>query len=251
MRLSRLLYCPLMEEDKQLIGWSKSTIDFVTQNKPRIYKSIRGIVKNINSSLNHQDIDDIYQEVINYMYGCDDYDVYKAYERSSSGVIVSLDGYVHSCIKFCVRRYATKSYNNDRNVVHDTIREEGGKELSIFDSIADKHTDEQFSSSSYNLEEACKDNEYKRYRFGVDIFMIFYIRLVLEHQHKSDKYKEVLTIFGISSKDVDRAHREANRDGMALELAKGVSAVELDEAIRIIGNYTYSADKIVALINLF
>ena len=105
MSLSNLVYSPLKEEEKQLAGWSKATIDYVLNNKTKVQTSIRGIAKSLNKVLQKTDVDDAYMEILHYLYQSDDYNISKAYERSNNvGSIVSLDGYVHSCIKYCVIR---------------------------------------------------------------------------------------------------------------------------------------------------
>ena len=88
--LSELVYNPLMEEEKQLAGWSKSTIDYVLNHKTKVNAAIRGIGKSLNKILQKSDIEDIYMEVLDYLYTCDDYNISKACERSSNaGVVLS------------------------------------------------------------------------------------------------------------------------------------------------------------------
>ena len=57
--LSEILYYPLMEEEKQLAGWSKSTIDYVLNNKTKVSTAIRGIGKSLNKILQKADIEDM------------------------------------------------------------------------------------------------------------------------------------------------------------------------------------------------
>lgn len=252
MSLSELVYSPLKEEEKQLTGWSKSTIDYVLHNKTKVQTSIRGIAKSLNKMLQHTDIDDIYMEIINYLYSCDDYNISKAYERSSNvGVIVSLEGYVHSCIKFCVIRYVTKHFKEEKSLVRDDVQDEDGKELSIFDAIADTKTEDAFLSMSYQLGSICKAYESQRYAFGPDIFQIWYVRLQTILYNKQDNYKDILTVLGISKKEIAQVEREANRDGVMLSIAKAITLIGPEEAVDILKDYTYYADKIEQVIKLF
>ena len=55
MRLSNLVYSPLVEEAEQLTGWSKSTIDYVLNNKTKVQTSIRGIAKGLNKIMQKTD----------------------------------------------------------------------------------------------------------------------------------------------------------------------------------------------------
>ena len=51
MSLQSLVYNPLLEEETNLTGWSKSTIDYVIKNRLKIHTSIRGIAKSLNKIL--------------------------------------------------------------------------------------------------------------------------------------------------------------------------------------------------------
>lgn len=248
--LSDLVYAPLKEEDKKLTGWSKSTIDYVTNNKTLIHNSIRGIAKSHGKLLQRTDIDDVYMEVLHYLYGCDDYNVCKAYERSSSSTIVSLEGYVYSCVKYCTIRFVTKLYENESATVRDTV-EEDGKEISLYDTVADRKSQDNFTEFMYQLDSICKSFEYQRYSFGPDIFQIWFVRLQTMIQGKQDKYKDILTVLGISKKEIAQVEREATKDGAMVSIAKAVTLIGVEEAIKVLKNYTYSANKIEKVIKLF
>lgn len=251
MSLSNLVYSPLKEEDKQLAGWSKSTIDYVLKHKTRVQNSIRGIAKSLNKMLQKTDVEDVYMEILDYLYSSDDYNISKAYERSSNvGTIVSLEGYVHSCIKFCVIRYVTNSFSSEKNLVHESIKDEDGKELSLFDTIPDS-SDSQYNDFCYQLDTICKAYESQRYQFGPDIFQIWFIRLQTMINNKNDRYKEILSILGISKKDISLIEQKADTDGAMISIAKAVTLIGVDEAVDIIRKYTYSADKIQKVIELF
>lgn len=251
MSLSNLVYSPLKEEDKQLAGWSKSTIEYVLGHKTKVQNSIRGIAKSLNKMMQKTDVEDVYMEILDYLYASDDYNISKAYERSSNaGSIVSLEGYVHSCIKFCVIRYVTNSFNNEKNLVRDTIKDEDGKELSLFDTIPDT-SDTKYSDFCYNLDTICKAYESQRYAFGPDIFQIWFIRLQTMINNKNDRYKEILSILGISKKDISIIEQKADTDGAMISIAKAVTLIGVDDAVDIIKKYTYSADKIQRVVELF
>lgn len=251
MRLSEIVYSPLKEEDKQLAGWSKTTIDYVLNNKSKVQKSIRGIAKSLNKIMQKTDVEDVYMEILYYLHNCDDYNISKAYERSNNaGVIVSLEGYVHSCIKYCVIRYVTTYFNTEKTLVRDTVKDDDGKDLSLFDTIADSHSSD-YSSIGYQLDTVCKACESQRYTYGPDIFQIWFIRLQTIINNKNDRYKDILEILGISKKDISIIEKETRSDGVMLDIAKAVSIMGVDEAVKVIKKYTYSADKIQAVIELF
>lgn len=249
--LSEILYYPLMEEEKQLAGWSKSTIDYVLNNKTKVSTAIRGIGKSLNKILQKADIEDIYMEILDYLYTCDDYNISKACERSSNaGVIVSLEGYVHSCIKYCVIRYVTNMFNTEKSLVRDCIKDEEGKELSLFDTIQDTR-DIGFDDFGYQLDSICKAFESNRYQYGPDLFQIWFIRLQTIICNKSERYVDILTILGISKKDINTIEKETNYDSAMISIAKAITLIDIEEAVEVIRKYTYSADKIQRVIELF
>lgn len=248
--LSQILYSPLKEEDRALTGWSKSTVDYIQSHKTKVCGTIRGIAKGLNKNLQKADIENIYQEILVYMYTCDDYNISKACERSSNGDIVSLEGYVHSCVKFCVIRYVTKQFENDKKEVPDIVKDVDGKELSKFDAIADTRN-QGFDNAFYEIRETCKSFESQRYLFGPDLFQIWFVRLLTLIYNKEDKYTDILVVLGVSKTDICNIQKEANYDGAMLSIAKAISIIGIENAIEVIRDYTYSADKIQRVVELF
>lgn len=242
--LSELVYCPLKEDDKQLTGWSKSTVEFCIKHRSRVYNSIRGIAKSHGRMLHAGDIDDIYQEVLQYMYQSDDYNISKAISTESKQV-VSLEGYVHSCIKYVTIRSVTKMHEYDGKVIRDSVKEgNDGKELSLFDTIADMTQEESPDNFNYNLRAICESYEYIRYQLGPDVFQIWYIMLKAIKCDKKDKYRDILSILGISKKDMIKVENNAMRDSVMLNIAKAVSVSGIEESLEILEDFTYCHEKL-------
>lgn len=246
--LSGLIYSPLMEESQPVTGWSKATIEFVTNNKTKILNSIRGIGKSLNKQfLQKADIDDIYMEILQYLYTCDDYNVEKAFERSNNaGVVVSLEGYVHSCVKYCVLRYLTDKYKKEKPLISDYVK--GREELSIFDTIPDKNKPD--INSQTDLREICENIKSKRYAYGVDVYQIWFIRLKTMSINKNDKYQEILDVLNISTKDVSFVEK-SDTEGIMMSIAKAVTLIGVDMSLDIIRKYVYSAKNIEKVIEAF
>lgn len=252
MSLQSLVYNSLMEEEKNLAGWHKSTIDYVLHNKTKVNASIRGIAKSLNKILQKTDVEDIYMEILNYLYTCDDYNISKAYERSNTiGNVVSLEGYVHSCIKFCVIRYVTTGFNIEKSLVRDQIKDDEGKELSIFDTIADTKGIEAYSELQYDLKEVCEAYESHRYLYGPDIFQLWYIRLQTMIYDKQDRFKDILAVLGISKKEIAQIEKLNTTEGAMMSIAKAVTLTGIEKAVEILKQYTYSADRVETVIKLF
>lgn len=249
--LSELVYSPLLEEEETLIGWSKSTVEYCTKNPKVVYNSIRGIAKSrAGRLLSQNDTDDIYSELLQYLYQCDDWNISKAYERSSSNSIVSLSAYVHVCTKYVTIRYITKMYEYESNTVHDTVKETDGKELSLFDTIPDVHAGEMMDNITYNLDKICESYEYMRYHLGPDIFQMWFVRLKTMQLEKTEKYNDILAVLGISKKDISRVQLDRSNDSVMLNIAKAVTLIGVDQAVDIIRKYVYCADKLEKVVEL-
>ena len=227
--LSEIIYSPLKEEEESLVGWSKETIDYVLDNRRSTYSQIRGIAKSLNKSLQLTDVEDIYEEILCYLYGCDDYNTEKAIDRSNrDGAIVSLEGYVGSCVKFCVIRHVTKEYEQEKETVRETVSDTDGKELSLFDTITDRKTLLSYEDEHCDLEDVCKTYQYKRYEYGPDIFQVWFVRLqTMIH-------------------DIEKTN-----DTVMLMIARAITVAGIDKAVEIIREYTYSADRIEKVVELY
>lgn len=244
MGLDRLVYSPLLEEDPSVAGWDKSTIEYIQNNKEDVIKEIRRVGKRMyKNNLQPDDINDIYSEILLYLYKCDDYSINKAISRSSSGNIVSLEGYTNTCIKFCVIRYLTNAYKIDKEIVRDSI-DKDGKELSAFDIIPDRKSTELFDTILFDLKQHCKASEHMRYKYGPDIYMIWYVRLLTMVNGNNDTYKDILILLGVSKKELSKLEKSSAEDEIMIHFAKSISNSGLEVAISIIEEYVYSAARI-------
>lgn len=244
-----LAYSPLVEAPND-VGWDKQTVTYVTEHRSKVCKIIRGMIKN-NTMVSSADVDDIYMELLLYLYKCADYDIDIACERSgSSDSIISLEGYVHSCIKYCTIRYTTKVYKESSHIVRDTIKSDDDGERSIFDIIPDTRSEIQIENTMYNLYSTCKAYEYQRYKLGVDVYMIWFIRLKTTLCNKD--YEQIIRALGITKRDLSSIEKDASTDGIMLNIAKAITVTESTEkAIEIIREFVYAADKIEQAINSF
>lgn len=247
MNLQPLVYSPLKEEEQSVSGWSKETVDYINNNRSRVIKVIKGIAKGKSrKQLQASDVDDIYSEILMYMYKSDDYNIAKAVERSSNGTMVSLEGYVNSCIRFCVIRYITTKYKLEKDTVRE-FTEQDGKELSIFDTLSDGG-EQSYEDLMYDIDEQCKVSEYLRYKFGPDIYMLWYVRILTMLHGKGNMYKDILTVLGVSKKDLENIEKNAYQDDTMRSFARCVSNCGLEKSIDIIENYVYSANNIKNLV---
>ena len=248
MKLEALVYSPLLEEEQSVVGWSKQTIEYINDNRSKVNQTIRGIAKSISKQpLQTPDVEDIYMEILLYLHKSDDYNLSKAIERSSSGSIVSLEGYINSCIKFCVIRYLTTAYKIDKDVMRENIDSEG-KELSIFDTISDENSSSEFEKIFCDLEQQCKACESIRYKYGPDIYMLWYVRILTMSEGLTDVFRDILNMLGVTKKELVGIEKKSANDEVMTNFAKAISNLGIDRSLRILEQYVYSAPRIKEVI---
>ena len=245
--LSKIVYSPLMEEVDNNEGWSKQTIDYVIKHKSRVQQSIRGIAKNRGKLLPTADVEDIYMDLVQYLYKCDDYNIEKAYSENN---LVSLDGYIHSCIKFCVIRKVTQKYKEEKMQTSDNVTDEDGKELSLLDTVADKK-DIYENSEATDLREICEQCESERYSLGFDMFTLWFVKLETILHNKTDRYCEVLELLGITKKDLADMEQSGRTNESMMGIAKAITVIGTAEALNVLKDFTYSYRRIEDVVALF
>lgn len=247
-----LVYSPLIEEDIQDDGWGKSTISYATQYKTKCLQSIRGISRGFGKTLQKAELEDLYSGLIVYLYGTEDYDVSKAVERSSKeGSIVSLEGYVHSCIRYYILRQLNQVDKKQPHTVPESQKDTDGKEVSLFDRIASDTSQERFEDYDYNLKDICELYEPKRYAYGADLFQIWFIRLLTMKYNKNDLFVEIMNVLGISKKDINFLSKLSNTEETMNSFARAITISGVDKAIDILRHYTFSADKLESVITVY
>ena len=245
MNLQVLVYSPLMEEEPSISGWSKETIDYINKNKSKVMRTIKSMSRSLKRNITPCEVEDIYSEVYSYLYKCDDYNLSKAIERSKDDTIVSIDGYISSCVKFCVIRYLTSQYKIEKQTVREYIESEGGKELSIFDTLVDYNSEDKYNDVMYSIEQQCEAYEYARYSFGVDIYLVWYVRLLtIGNKAQTDIYYTILEVLGISKRELNTIKTKMANSELMRAFAKAVALSGVEKSIEVLERYVYSAHSI-------
>lgn len=242
--LEQIIFTPLKDEESNIVtGWLKETVNYAINNRSKVEKQIRSVARGLRKyNLQNSDMEDIYSDILLYLYNCDDYNINKAIQWSSTGAIVTLEGYLNVCIRFCVMRYCSQLNNYDREVVSESVCNDDDKEISLFDSVPDDKSEIALDYLMYDLETLCKSCEPVRYRFGpdTDIYLILYVRLLTSSEKHEDVYRTVLGILNISKKDISQIERYSE-DSVMVAFAKAISITPIEKAISIIEKYVYSA----------
>lgn len=246
LSMNEYMYSPLMEEQTTPIEqlWEKQTVQFAIEHRSKVMQMVRSAVKTIyKNTLPKFDVEDIYSEVVEYLLKCEDYDIEKAIERgreSKEGTIVTLESYVNTNVKYCVKRYITARYQRDRLVISDVIYDDE-KESRLSDIIPDAKAELDFEGIGIDLESTLRCLENKRYVYSADIFLVLYVRIAMTG--KSDEsYTKALEVLDISKKALAELERQSIGDDEVMTAIKAISLTEGDEAKIALRKYVFGAD---------
>ena len=244
-QLEQAIYTPLFEDDVvDVTGWDKETVKYAIKNskiiKKRIHAEAVRLVKNVDKEL----VNDIFQEVMLYMYKSDDWNSVKAVEKSSTGKMVDIKGYVNSIVRFCVLRNCVEDYRHKRNKISEVFKDVDDKELSILDTIPDVHSSEAFNVFDFDFETLCRSYEPLRYRFGPDLYLVLYVRILTAENGRYDNvYLNILDVMGISKTDIMNLNSKAE-DAAMVNMVSAIKNISASEAISILERYVYSASMV-------
>lgn len=246
MDLEMLVYSPLMEEESQdVTGWEKDTVELCQRERGKIYSQIRGQAKILGKmNLAHSDLEDIYEDLLIYLYHSDDYNIAKAIERSKTDQIVSIDGYISICVKYCVARFLSSQFKENKMVVHDTVSTDSdGKEHDLLSNVPDSSSLDEMDTMMYDLETLCRAYEGQRYQGqDTDIYQIMFIKLLTEGKREG-LYSKVLEILDISKKELGNVRTSDNNEIM-LAFAHAIRICGADRAREILRKYVFGANQI-------
>jgi hypothetical protein len=246
MNLDILLYTPFLEEqDTSIKSWEKTTIEYLCKNKSKVISLIRNIVRKFGTDLfQNADIEDIYSEALLYFYNSDDYNLSKAIERSSRGGMITLEAYINCCVGYCVKRNLDRRRKADKHIAADTYRSESGELLSLLDLIPDKQSEEELEGVLVDLNQQCKMYEHHRYKYGIDIYQMWYVRLLTIVEGLEEDYGHIMNILGITKSDISTMKEKSFKDEMMLGFAVAIDRTGINESIKILENYVYAAHHI-------
>lgn len=247
MDMCELVYqSPIEDTRENFEGWDKETFDYLANNMPKIHRWIvkASYSKNGNHpiKLNTADKEDIISELTTYLYYSEDYNPIKACERSKGEKELGIEGYMYNCVKNCTKRYISKMYNINCNLVKETTISQDDREVSLLDSIVDQHAIEDFDKIGYKIDDICRSYECYRYVYGADIFLLLYIKLLTLHHE--EKYQDILYTLGISKADLGSIKKKDNGNEIFMAMVKCISICGIDLALPILEKYVYNAQQI-------
>lgn len=199
--------------------WEKVSTNWIVNNIGTTYRWIRYYLKENNCIINEDIVDEIFNDVIQYFIDADDY-------NSDRGT--KLKSYIFSGINICVKRYLTsmskefnRSYNGDIEELH---------------LQSPMHLDD-YTDSTEEIKSLCKALEFKRYKYGIDLFLVCYLGLKI----KPSMVRFYLEEIGIPLKSIKKA-KKAMRDESFINFVTSIS--RSDKGVQILRHFVYGADLI-------
>lgn len=241
--LKGLVHSPLKEDEGVVVGWDKSTVKYVLDNKNKVMRFIKHHGRKLKYNITQMDIDDIYSVLLLHLHDSGDYDIERAFNYDE-GRLLSLEGYINSCINNCCKRTLISEYNHTKQNISESLHDDEGNEMSLFDMAPDTTGKGTLDDIGYNLEEMCKTYECERYSLGVDIFQIIYIKLETMKHGKADKYIEILDLLGTSKQELNMLLDKIEDGDAFTSIVKAASMVSIEDALDIIKGYTFCAERL-------
>ena len=238
----RILTCN-MKDEECFHGWDKETIHYLQKNEDSIKKYLyRYLRKKRADSV--VDPDDLIGELYMALYTGRDYELEKAIKED--GEIIPVEGYVKAWGGFVALKAISKAFSSEKGISRP--KRIGEEEYSPLDSVKDGTSVEQMDNIAYDLEDICEMCEPHRNRYGVDIYTLFYVRLMIGNESGSEeKYVRALEGLGIRKRDIEEFQESSRRDDHVLSIAKAVNKCG-ERSLSIIERYVYAADRIKNLV---
>ena len=248
--LSDIAYSPLKEEAPSIEGWDKATVNYAMTHKRWVENTIRTACKSHTfgrKTLNKAEVEDIFSEVLDYLYRTRDYDLNYAHSQTDEGTFISVRSYVGKLIQAVTKRMLKIDLDIEDNLVRDVTNEDGD-ELCIVDTCPDMETVREIESSEISLIDLCEEYQHVRYKNQADLFSVMYIRLKTQYVGKSDKFNEILEAIGIDKRCLEQLRVTQGNAMRALALA--VTSIGIDEALEILTDYTFAVNILDNVIDL-
>ena len=236
-----ILYVHLQEEKKNMpeLEWYKDTIQYSINFKSKVLRTIRSCAKS-KMPLSAADIEDIYSELLEYLHKSGDYSIERAMESSNSSTIPSLENYVNTCARNCVKRYISKKGRYDKMAVKSVTIDADGKEKDLIEYIPDTEATEKYDTVCSDIKSTLNAMKHKRYKYTHDIFMLLYVRLITMGTHDYI-YRDILEVLGISKKELMELEKKMVRDSDIKDLMKAIVKCGESEAAMHLEKMVYNS----------
>lgn len=218
----------IFEGDKPSYGWGKLTIHLALEKKARLLGVINkelvkyGLAGRIEAS-------EVYQELLLYLAVTKDFDMNKG---------DNLEAYVVTCLKLIIKRAVSAYYKHVNQLVYDTVRDDG-EVVSVIDLVPDAGT----MPDCVNLEDEVKGAEHLRYKYGLDIPLLVYLRLLLDDNEIYRAMVELL--LGVKYiTELRGLKKKLEQDRAFIAFISALSRVDKKEALKALKGVVHGAESI-------
>ena len=237
------------EDDEK--AWEKQTLNFILGNKEYVISEIKKIVNwkryyNVN-------VEEIYLDLINYLYKSDDYNV--GYERN--GKEITLIDYIKISIIICLKKYVGKK-QEEKNMNRITISMDNEGELgyTLHDYLRDNTDVLEEVLINLEIEEERINGliaEIKKDRFiyGVDILKFIYIiaLTVTDVETRNIIFEEFLDLREEIDKIIDYILKDYNCKQLLIKSLESTNNIDGEKiVIKMIRENISRADEIDKLL---
>ncbi len=251
MEMMALVYSPPLEEEELIpeLDWEKQTVQYLINNENKVIRLINYKAKKLSSFIS-ADAEDVYIESLLYFKSAPDYDINKAILRSENGKPITLENYINACITCVLNRQIAKIYKRNTELAN-VLYDDEGKVESLFERLADESLSELIENAGTDIRSDLTNIEHKRYKFGIDIFQLFYIRL-LTMNISEKQYRNILEALGITKKTLKDLEAHLIADDDVMQVIKAISISKNEKAaISALEKKVYGAKVIKETINNF
>lgn len=242
-------------EDSDEDKWNKATIAYINRNSKKLINIINNIMGNKGKNQSRESFNkspyDILQDVIQYFYNKPDYDPFIAIDCSiakGSPTIMDLPSYVESITRRYIQRYNDQAQKDQRTRVENLFYNEDGEEISLIDTTQDSEAESMFDRVIADIDSQLRLLEYKRYLYGVDIYLFLYSFVLLG----ADRFRDILSIYGIDQKGLSVFKEKIKKDIEVMDILKEIQlrsdANSLGIFLRKIEPYIYGKDDILRVL---
>jgi len=224
---------------------SKSTLKYYEENLDSISTFIKRNLK--KSGLPECDSDIILSELyISLMTSRD-------YGDDMNDYNYTIDSFVRNnacmCIKRYISSYSQENYMIDRSQIYlDSEQEDSLDKISC---IKDDNKDIDFEYATIDLSKALKSLEYKRYTYGVDIYLLLLFGIIKMTIGNKASIDGVCNSLGIDIDSISKARNKIAYDEQFRDCLSGISkgGISID-CLNILKNYIFFFEDIIGLLGI-
>lgn len=253
-----MIYSGLLEESVGKNSWDKLTIAWINENEKKVKSYINKVGYCIKkSAMCSGDVDDILSLVVMNLYEKEDYIQSKAVGKN--GYLISLEDYVLKITRDRTLRYMLEQIKENSHRANNTYEDKDGKEKNIIDQLGDKGEEDvdqigdskayqELNKQFYNLDELLELYEYKRYKYGIDLYTVLLVRLTTNVADRDYLYDSMLELLGVDVKHMENVERKIHGDEMLMDIVKGITMLETWDAIDMLREHVPCGREIVDII---